>query len=248
MTPQQPQIINETRISDVILLCDHASNHVPDDLNQLGLPQTALDDHIGWDIGAAALTKRLAKNLGIAAVLATHSRLVLDCNRDVDHPTLIPEVSDKVVIPGNVGLSAADKAARIARFHTPFHAACRQIVENHLAAGIKPLVIAVHSFTPEMDGVQRPWDAGLLWQHDDRLSQAMLGLFDRETDLHTGGQVPYTGEELFYTPGRHGQDLGLPATTLEIRNDHLRDKSHILAWARLLADMLVELTKREDLF
>ncbi len=246
--PGEPEIINGDVLGNVILLCDHASNVVPDEMGDLGLASFHLEDHIAWDIGVGALTRIIADIMGVPAVLATASRLVLDTNREPGNPTLIPEISDGIKIPGNQNLSDADKSARLDRFHAPFHAACDRVVQKHLMADREPILIAVHSYTPSFNGDPRPWDVGMMWNQDNRLAEAMIGLLERETDLVVGDNVPYSGKDLFYTLQRHGADHGLPASTLEIRNDNLCDAAHIRAWAVLLADLFDEASERQDLF
>ena len=89
-----------------MLTCDHASHAVPESLGNLGLDSRDLERHIGWDIGAAEVTRRLAERFDAPAVLSGYSRLVIDCNRKLGSETSILEVSDGTVIPGNLGLRA----------------------------------------------------------------------------------------------------------------------------------------------
>lgn len=108
--------------SPYLLLADHAGQQVPRALAGLGLAQAELDRHIGWDIGIAGTTRALAERLDAWAIEQTYSRLLIDCNRPLASPTLIPEVSDHTVVPGNAGLSAAQRQQRIDAIHAPYHA------------------------------------------------------------------------------------------------------------------------------
>ncbi len=242
-----PEILNSAAREGLILLCDHATNHVPAHLDDLGLDAVALDDHIAIDIGAADVTRRMADMMGVGAVLAGVSRLVIDVNRDLSHAGLIPPVSDGIVVPGNRGLSSADTAARIEAYYDPFHAAAAQMVGAHLEAGHAPFLAGIHSFTPQMNGEERPWHIGLMWNRDSRLAQALIGILERETDLVIGANEPYSGKDLFHTLQTHGSNHGLPAVTVEIRNDLLRTPTHFEEWATLLAKSFNELVGREDL-
>jgi len=158
----------------VLLTCDHASNAVPRALGGLGLGEAALSDHIGWDIGAAAVTRPLARVLDAPAILSGYSRLVVDCHRDPGDPTSIPAVSDGVSIPGNRDLSPEARAARIAACFAPYHAAIAARLDGVLAGGRVPALLSIHSFTPVMQGVARPWHIGILWDKDPRIPLPLL--------------------------------------------------------------------------
>lgn len=244
---QAPDILNHDAEGDLILLCDHASNHVPEPLDQLGLQANHLEDHIAVDIGAAHVTDRMADMMGVAAVKATVSRLVIDVNRDLAHPGLIPPISDGVRIPGNEGLCELRTSARVSAYYNPFHSAATRIVQSHKRAGKTPFVAGIHSFTAEMEGFERPWHIGLMHNKDERLAQALIGILERETDLVIGDNQPYSGRDLFHTLETHGNAHGLHAVTVEIRNDLLQTPEHYDQWARLLANSFDELFSRGDL-
>ena len=243
----KPEILNGDALGGVIVLCDHASNHVPPAYADLGLDKAEFDKHIAWDIGAADVTRKICDMMGVAGVLAPTSRLLIDCNREPDHATLIPPSSDGVDIPANREVGPKAIAARKAAFYTPFHDACAHLVDAHLKAGKVPLVVGMHSFTPEMGGEPRPWHAGFLWNRDPRLAQAMIGMLERETDLVVGDNLPYSGRDLYYTMQRHGADHGLPQTTIEVRQDLLATDAMTTEWAALLADILDECMNRADI-
>lgn len=133
------------------------------------MPQAELDRHIGWDIGIAGTTRALAERLDARAIEQTYSRLLIDCNRPLASPTLIPEVSDHTVVPGNAGLSAAQRQQRIDAIHAPYHARIDAELDARRDAGRPTLLVMMHSFTPAMNGAQRPWHAGVLY-HQTRAS------------------------------------------------------------------------------
>ncbi|WP_374764093.1 N-formylglutamate amidohydrolase [Yunchengibacter salinarum] len=246
----QVEILNKHGRGGVIILCDHATNRVPEALYRdgkpLGLAARDMGRHIAWDIGAAAITRRLSALMDVPAVLAPVSRLVIDCNREPDHPTLVPDRSDGVMIPANQGLDGAAIAARKAAWYDPFHDAAADLVASHLREGRVPLVVGMHSFTPVMNDKVRPWHIGFLWNRDRRLAQAMIGLIERETDLRVGDNEPYSGRALYHSMQAHGADHGLPQTTVEVRNDLVNTPDRVEQWARLLADILDECMNRPD--
>lgn len=247
MTFLEPIIINPDVRSGVIILCEHASNHVPEAYAKLGLSDEDLQKHIAWDIGAEKVTRKMCEMMGVSAVLSPVSRLLIDKNREPDHQTLVPPVSDDIVIPANRDLTAKAIAARKQAYYDPFHGACDELIEAHLEEGIVPIIVGMHSFTPVMNDEDRPWQIGFLWNKDPRLAQAMIGLIERETDLTVGDNQPYSGKDLYYTMQRHGAERGLPQTTIEIRQDLLADEKMVLQWAALLADVLDECMQRPDI-
>src|ERR1700748_2499545 len=155
--PPAFELCHPSGAAPVLLTCDHASRRVPAALGQLGLTEVALAQHIGWDIGAAAVTRLLAPLLDAPAVLAGYSRLVIDCNRAPSDPSSIPSESDGIVIPGNAGLDAAARRERRALLFEPYHAAIDQQLAHMAIGGRAPAVISMHSFTPRMQGFARPW-------------------------------------------------------------------------------------------
>lgn len=215
----------------VLLICDHASNAVPDGID-LGIDPALLDKHVAIDIGAGPVTEALAARLGAPAVLATVSRLVIDLHRQPDHPGLMPHVSDGHIIPGN---DKADRADRIARFHRPYHRA--------LAAAIREtrptLLASIHSFTPclEQGGAPRPWEIGILSNRDRRAADLAVALL-REGGIPTGDNEPYSGRALNATLNRHGEANGIASLAIEIRNDLIRDDAGVARWTDILAPIL----------
>lgn len=221
----------------VLLLCDHASNHVPGDID-LGIDPALLDRHIAIDIGAAPLTRALASALDVPAILATVSRLVIDLNREVGHGGLIPERSDGHTIFGNVDL---DPAERIARFHRPYHAT----IEAEIDRWRPMLIVAVHSFTPALEtgGGDRPWQVGILSNRDRRAADiAVLLLADQ--GFTVGDNQPYSGQVLNATLNRHAEARGIASLSLEIRNDQIGDDAGVARWAEILAPVIASLRNR----
>ena len=119
--PRPFKTINKNGRAPVLLICDHASKAVPSNLNNLGLDQNTLAKHIGWDIGAAKITRGLSNSLDAVAVLAGISRLVVDTNRHPGNPNSIPEASDGILIPGNQGLSEDLETLRVKEYFWPYH-------------------------------------------------------------------------------------------------------------------------------
>lgn len=220
---------------DLLLVCDHASNRVPAEFNGLGLDDAALASHIGWDIGAGALTRRLSALLDAPALLCRFSRLIVDPNRALDHPQAIPAESGGVRVPGNEGLAPAERERRAARFHRPWHAAVAAAVDAMAA----PAVVAVHSFTPVLDAGERPWHAAVLHDDDERLARLLLRALRRHGGLRIGDNEPYTGySDLTFTLPWHAGRRGLRSAAIEVRQNLLASPAGVERWARILAAAL----------
>lgn len=240
--PNAYRVVGEGARAPFLLTCDHASRALPPAYGTLGLPEAELARHIGWDIGAAGLTERLADRLDACAVLSGYSRLLVDCNRAADDPTLICELSDGAVVSGNRGLPPEEVARRIALYHAPYHAAVAERIARLRERVAAPPVISIHSFTPSMRGRARPWHVGILWNRDPRLAVPLLEKLGREPDITVGDNEPYSGRSnVGYTMRRHGADAGLPHVLIEVRQDELGDPAGIDRWADRLGRILGEI-------
>ncbi|MEM7223739.1 MAG: N-formylglutamate amidohydrolase [Pseudomonadota bacterium] len=241
------ELLNQGGRTDLLLLCDHASNQIPPDLAGLGLDEAALCRHIALDIGIAEVTRDMARRLDAPAILSRFSRLLIDPNRPLDDPTLIPQISDDVVIPGNKGLGPAERDQRLARFFKPYHAAIARHLDDAHAAGHRPAIVSLHSFTPVMKGKERPWQIGVLWNEDGRLPLPMIARL-RAVGLTVGDNEPYSGRGGHgYTMHRHADQRGLPNVLIEVRQD-LIDTHHGAAdWALRLSNLLDDMLSSADL-
>ena len=232
------RVVNEMGRPGLLLVCDHASNHVPVCYDHLGLPHEMFARHIAYDIGAAALTEALAHALDAPAVLAQFSRLVIDANRGLDDPTLIMALSDGTVIPGNHPLTAAERNLRIAKFHAPYHDEIAKRLAQAEARGVEPAVLSLHSFTAIWKRVPRPWQIGILWNKDDRLAGPLLAALRAEGDLTVGDNEPYSGELEGDCMDRHGTAMGRPHALIEVRQDLIGNEAGVAAWAQRLAQVI----------
>ena len=225
--------------SPFFIICDHAGRLIPRSLDGLGLPESELARHIGWDIGAGGVARWLGAALGADTVWQRYSRLVIDCNRPLDAPDSIARRSENTVIPGNqdVGPDAAEERAR-AIFH-PYHEEIRRSLDRRQAEGRLTVLIAMHSFTPAFLGVARPWHVGVLYNRDSRVAQPLLQALRDEGDLVVGDNQPYAvGDLTDYSVVTHGERRGLPHVEIEIRQDLIADESGQQAWADRFARVL----------
>jgi predicted N-formylglutamate amidohydrolase len=236
------EVLPGTRDRRLLILCDHASNALPADYGLLGLPEVEFERHIAYDIGAAAVVRRMAESLGATAILSGFSRLLIDPNRGPDDPTLVMRLSDGAVIPGNARIGADEVAARMSAFYAPYHAAIGGFIDEALDLGEVPVLVSVHSFTPSWKGVPRRWQAGLLWDKDPRLAEPLIAAL-KEEGLVTGDNEPYDGALENDTMYRHGTMRGLPHALIEVRQDLISEQEGQEEWAMRLARILPPILK-----
>jgi predicted N-formylglutamate amidohydrolase len=197
--------------------------------------------HIAWDIGIAEVARRLATLLGASLVLQNYSRLVIDCNRPLSAPDSIVRQSAGVTVPGNANLSTHEIDGRAKQVFRPYHAWIEGELDRRLHAAQKSIYVALHSFTPELLGVARPWHVGVLYQRDARLAQPMLRLLGTEAGLVVGENEPYrVTDHSDYSLVTHGEKRGLLHVELEVRQDLIAETSGQAAWAARLARHLSE--------
>lgn len=233
-----------------MLVCDHAGNAVPAALDQLGLPQTELERHIGIDIGVLGMALELSTLLDAPLIHQRYSRLVIDCNRATGETTSIPPISDGTRVPGNENLSAAAVRERIDAIFSPYHDAITHLLDQRTAAGQNTILVALHSFTPQLhtSSAERPWHADIMFDRDPRLGKALLALLRDESDILTGENEPYgINTDNDYTIPIHGEQRALPYVGIEVRQDLLATTTEQNAWARRLADLLPRALANADL-
>jgi len=233
----------------VLIVCDHASNRVPDEFNSLGLTQDVLGQHIAWDIGAGQVACLLGAKLEVPVVLASTSRLVVDCNRKLDDPTAFPEVSDGLVVPGNQNLDVAAREYRANTWYWPYHHAIRDQLREMESLAAAPAVVAVHSFTPEMNDVQRLWHIGALWDKDSRIASPFMQALRKDPEIYVGDNEPYSGRHpADFTLDHHAELEGLPHLGIEVRQDLIDTMDGAQRWADILAVALHQVFSDQKLF
>ncbi|MXO99836.1 N-formylglutamate amidohydrolase [Altererythrobacter xixiisoli] len=230
MTHEAWRIVGEPHFGGILIIADHASNHVPADID-LGIDPALLNEHVAVDLGVAAVAEHMAEQAGIAAFLGGVSRLVCDFNREEDAPGVIPDISDGHAIPGNE-LDDAGRAARLNRFYHPYHDALADLLDRAPPA----LIVSLHSFTPSLASrpqEARPWQIGVLYNQDDRAARLAIPMLTAES-LAVGDQQPYSGKLLNATMNRHAEAEGRPYLGIELRQDEIPDAAAQLRWASRL--------------
>lgn len=237
LAPDEPPafvVLNPDGKSRVVLVCDHASCRVPRSLGSLGLSLNDLHSHIGWDPGAACVAQALARKLDAPLLLSGYSRLVIDCNRPLHSPESIPEQVAGISVPGNQQLTFAERKLRVEALFNPYHRAIAFLLDQRQHR--PTLLLSIHSFTPQLNGVQRPWQIGTACYRERWLAQSLYEKLQQSGDLMVGFNQPYAIEtEYDYTIPVQGEARGLPSAMIEIRQDGITSEAHAATWAIRIA-------------
>ncbi len=230
MSAEAFRLLGEPRFGGILVVSDHASNLVPDDIH-LGIDPALLGQHIAIDLGVAEVAELMAERTGTAAFLGNVSRLVCDFNREEHLPNVVPIASDGHAIPGNA-LDHTAHEARLARFFRPYHEGLAALLEDVPQA----LILSLHSFTPRLASrpdQARPWQVGVLYNQDDRAARLAIPMLEAE-GLMVGDQQPYSGKLLNATMNRHAEADGRPYLGIEIRQDQIETPALHAEWAERL--------------
>lgn len=213
------EILGTPEEGQLLIVVDHASNHVPPEID-LGISHDFLSDHIAYDIGVAEIAARMTQGTSNIAILGGVSRLVVDLNRYPNEEKVIPAISDGVQITGNQ-ISQDERERRLDAYFHPYHAEVTKLVSD-----LKPsLILALHSFTPTLRSnrnIERPWEIGVMYNYYETAPKLAVQYFEQE-GLIAGDQKPYSGKELNATMNRQAEAFNVPYTGVEIRQDLIGD-------------------------
>lgn len=225
--------------SAFLLVADHAGNAFPRALGRLGISEADQARHIAWDIGIAGVCRALAERLDATLIQQNYSRLIIDCNRPPGTPASMPQISELTPIPGNMDLNDAQRDARVVEIFQPYHAQIAAELDERARSGRSTILIAMHSFTPAYLDEVRPWQAGVLYQHDARFATAMLAALRAPGDIIVGDNEPYSvSAETDYTIPVHGEARGLLHVGIEIRQDLIARPQGQAEWGARMARAL----------
>lgn len=220
-----------------VIICDHASNLVPKALDNLGLSKKDLQKHIAWDPGTADIGRYMGRALDAPLILAGYSRLVVDLNRGHTNKDCMRKVSDGIKIPGNKKLTVAQKKQRLDALFWPYHGEIDRRIEKFLKAGVTPVLISIHSFTPVMGGFKRPWHIGVMWNKHSKLAKKLAAnLRKNNPKLVIGENEPYSMKDKAIGKDsirRHAGRFKLPYIILEFRQDLVSTKKGALKFAKI---------------
>lgn len=242
------EIVEGDRGRGLLIVADHAKRELPEEYGDLGLPAAEFKRHIAYDIGVERVTRALAQKLGVPAVMANFSRLLVDPNRGEDDPTLIRQLYDGTIVPGNYPMAPEERERRLDQFYRPYHDAVAALSASiHAASGKAPFIFSVHSFTPVMQGFVRPWQVGVLWDLDDRAPKPLIDMLAQDPLLTVGDNEPYDGALRGDTMFKHAIVNGFAHALIEIRQDLIADDAGADAWAERLAPIVDAINRRADI-
>ena len=242
MKKEKDNIITKNGFNeDYLVICDHASNIIPLEYQNLGISKKNLESHRAFDLGASEVASELSNLLSCSLVMANFSRLLIDPNRGKDDPTLIPKLSEGKIIKGNVNISMSqddiERGKRIDQFYLPYHKQINRFINKSLENGRIPKILSIHSFTPIWKGKKREIDVGVLWDKDDRLSKIFLNSLQ---NIKLGDNKPYNGRLKNDTLYKHATSQGIPHVLIELRQDLLKKEKDKLQWAKKIYNVLNE--------
>lgn len=247
LTASEPSpfyVVNPLSEEPILLVCDHASCRFPRALGDMGLDPFARRCHLAIDIGAGKLTELIARRLGLTAVIAQYSRLVIDCNRELMDPGAFLEYGDGILVPGNRNLTQEQKDARAEAIYWPYHRAIDEQVARLRSVGPKPAFISLHSFTPVLNGIAREVQMGVLWDKDARLSDIFIEEF-RAAGFLTGDNEPYSGRApQDFTIDHHAEGIELPHVGIEVRQDLIDDIAGVEEIAPIMQRIIQSIPER----
>jgi len=221
-TFQSVDVHNRAGNGSVVLLCEHASHHIPEQYHELGVDPAHRYSHVAWDPGAYAVALKLSHALDAPLVASRVSRLVYDCNRPPEAASAMPERSEVIVVPGNCNLTKAQREARIEAIYHPFCDAVTRVLKERAACDIPTTLLTIHSFTPYYHGQNRTVEIGILHDADTRMADAILAQSHRLAHRNIQRNAPYGPEDgVTHSLKLHGIGNGLANVMIEIRNDLL---------------------------
>ncbi|SDU13874.1 N-formylglutamate amidohydrolase [Stappia sp. ES.058] len=242
--PEPVEIVNADSTSPILLICEHAGRKIPQKLGSLGLTDEQLAQHIAYDIGTENLARNLAARFGCTLILQRYSRLVIDCNRPPGTAQSIPAISDQVEIPGNQHQTHLQNNARIREIFEPFATASEaQIARQNLR-----FTCSIHSFTPFMNGMARPWDIGFLYRQPMSRGNDLVQLATRLwPSLVIGDNEPYRIEDAtdWYIPVC-AEKRQIAHSLIEVRNDHLLTDDDCQQWSARIYDLLSQFMEADN--
>ncbi|NQZ31771.1 MAG: N-formylglutamate amidohydrolase [Oceanospirillaceae bacterium] len=233
-------IINAQGDSRFVIICEHASHFIPSEYQNLGLNQTQILSHIGWDIGAQALSEQLSKLLNAPLIVQTHSRLLYDCNRPPSAASAVPEQSETTIIPGNTNLTPAQKQARADSFYYPFHQSVSDFLD-HRQSKTNSIIVTIHSFNAIYNGVERDVDIGFIEDLDPSWSKALTLATEQIPGIKGAQNLPYSAfDGVTHTLQMHGTNRSLANVMIEVKNNLIDSAPGQLHFALLLDKLLRE--------
>ncbi len=228
----------------ILIVVDHASNYIPMRYKNLGLSNKLLASHIAYDLNILNLSNKINNLFNSNIITSKYSRLLIDLNRGSQDPTLIPSISEKNIIPGNININRNEKNFRITKIYKPYHSKINQII---LKNKIK-LILSLHSFNPYFKNEKRQTEIGILSNEDRRFSDLLIKQMKKSGKFKIGDNIPYKGNLIDDTLYKHGLKKNIFHTLIEIRNDLINSEIKVNNIARFIVSSVKKINKIESLY
>ena len=137
-----------------IFTCEHGGNRIPRQYQHLFKGQARiLQSHRGWDPGALQLARACARDCSVPLYFSQVSRLLVDLNRSARHRALFSGATRQ--------LDSGEKRGICEQYYFPYRNRVETAIRDE---PLRPVIhLAFHTFTPELNGVVRKGDIGLLY-------------------------------------------------------------------------------------
>jgi predicted N-formylglutamate amidohydrolase len=154
------------QFDSIAISCEHASNRIPVRYQPVfRRARGALESHRGWDIGAAAVARAIARRYRTPLFAGHASRLLIDLNRSLHHPAVFSQWSRP--------LPSGERRRIVERHYLPYRRAVEEYLRRRIDGGEAVLLVSVHSFTPVWNGARRVVDIGLLYDPRRRMERLL---------------------------------------------------------------------------
>lgn len=249
------------KVNNLLLTCEHGSRRIPRRYNRLGLSKRELDGAKDLhDIGSLSLMQEMARQLRASYLYAMQSRLVIDCNRQINgtkkakntfhasalKQTLLTEIDGKEVIipvPGNACKSKKEEKSRFDHFARPYQEHGRMIAEKVCAIHGHAFVIQIHSFYPFYNGEERTTDIGILFNQSLHRAHQLINVLRKRTSLCIDANKPWNfrspdvqGGAFYPLERKHDIDI----IVIEVNMKHLSSHAKQKKIAQLLCRSISE--------
>ena len=180
-----------------LVTCEHGGNRIPARYRDcFAGHETLLQSHRGFDPGALSMALCIARQLDAPLMISTISRLLVDLNRSPTHARQHAECVRQ--------LPTASRRQILEQYYLPFRTAAEAVIAHALAQGKPVIHLSSHSFTPELNGIVRTADVGLLYDparagEADLCREWLASLKANEPGLRVRRNYPYTGKSDGFT-------------------------------------------------
>lgn len=224
----------------LIISCEHGGNEVPQRyLEFFKGRERMLNSHRGWDRGALAVSRMLARSLDCRLVFSTTTRLLIDLNCSPGNPKMF-RFSSRF-------LSEAQQRRLIKTKYQPYVRRLEREIDAGIRRAARVIHLSVHSFCPVLSGERRNAHFGVLYDparhYESAVARKLLQKLRRSKRHITRANYPYRGTDDGLTTilRRSRKDGSYAGIELEINQGLFRSSSRgLLEIIRASVEQVVE--------